>query len=323
VANKLPRMAFFKDRIVPYAEAKVGLLTHALNYGTGVFAGVRGYWNAEQGQLFVFRLADHVQRLHESARLLRMDLALSEAATARAVLDLLAAEDLAEDCYIRPLAFYGDEAIGVRLHGLTPFLGIVALPFGLYIDQADGAHCTISSWRRPSDNVIPARGKITGSYANRAFAKSDAELSGFDEAILLNQDGYVSEGSGENIFIVRRGVVATPSLNQSVLEGITRRSLITLLRDELGMTVEERPIERGELLLADEVFLTGTAAQVTAVSRIDHRPVGSGRLGPVTDRLRRLFFDVVRGRVEKYRTWCTPARPRPRADAATSTSMTV
>jgi branched-chain amino acid aminotransferase len=154
--------------------------------------------------------------------------------------------------------------------------------------------------------VIPARGKITGSYANSAFAKSDAELAGFDEALLLNRDGFVSEGSGENIFLIRRGVAVTPSLNQSVLEGITRRSLITLLRDELGMPVEERPVERGELFMADEVFLTGTAAQITAVSRIDHRPVGSGQLGPVTEKLRTLFFDVVRGRVAKYRGWCTP-----------------
>jgi branched-chain amino acid aminotransferase len=299
-------MAFFKDRIVPYAEAQVGLLTHALNYGTGVFAGIRGYWSGEEKRLLVFRLADHMRRLHESARLLRMSLPLTEDATARAVLDLLRAEGLNEDCYIRPLAFYCDEAIGVRLHGLTPCLGIVAVPFGLYIDKADGAHCTVSSWRRPEDNVIPARGKITGSYANSAFAKSDAELAGFDEALLLNHDGYVSEGSGENIFVVRRGVVSTPSLNQSVLEGITRRSLITLLRDELGVVVEERPIERGELFVADEVFLTGTAAQITAVSRIDHRPVGSGQIGPLTKKVRDLFFAVVRGRVAKYRAWCTP-----------------
>jgi branched-chain amino acid aminotransferase len=299
-------MAFFKDRVIPYAEAQVGLLTHTLNYGTGVFAGVRGYWNKDEPNLLVFRLDDHMRRLHESARLMRMNLALSEEATARAVIDLLRAEGLKEDCYIRPLAFYSDELIGVRLHGLTTSLGIVAVPFGRYIDKADGAHCTVSSWRRPDDSVIPARGKITGSYANSAFAKSDAELAGFDEAILLNHAGYVSEGSGENIFIVRRGVVATPSLNQSVLEGITRRSLITLLRDELGVAVEERPIDRGELFMADEVFLTGTAAQITAVSKIDHRPVGSGHLGPLTKKLRDLFFDVVHGRVAKYRAWCTP-----------------
>ena len=303
----LPRMAFFHDRGLPYVEAKLGLLTHALNYGTGVFAGIRGYFNPDEGKLYVFRLADHVRRLHESARLLRMNLALSEEATAAALLDLLRAEGLRQDCYIRALAFYTDEVIGVRLHGLHPVLAAVAVPFGLYIDKAEGAHCTVSSWRRPDDNVVPPRGKITGSYINSALAKSDAELAGFDEAILLNRDGRVSEGSGENIFLIRRGIAVTPSLDQSVLEGITRRSLITLLRDELGMAVEERPVERGELYLADEIFLTGTAAQITAVTRIDHRPVGAGQMGPVTTRLRSLFFDVVRGRSPKYRTWCTPA----------------
>ena len=302
----LPRMAFFHDRVLPYADAKLGLLTHALNYGTGVFAGIRGYFNQDEGKLFVFRLADHMRRFHESARLLRMNLAVSEEATAAAILNLLRAEGLREDCYIRALAFYADEVIGVRLHGLQPVVAAVALPFGLYIDRAEGAHCTVSSWRRPDDNVIPPRGKITGSYINSAFAKSDAELAGFDEAILLNRDGRVSEGSGENIFLIRRGVAVTPSLDQSVLEGITRRSLITLLRDELGMAVEERPVERGELYLADEIFLTGTAAQITAVTRIDHRPIGTGQMGSVTSRLRSLFFDVVRGRSPKYRTWCTP-----------------
>jgi len=302
----LPRMALFDGRIQPYADTKLGLLTHALNYGTGVFAGIRGYWNQDQGQLFVFRLADHVRRIHESARLLRMSLALSEEATAAGLLDLLRAEGLREDCYVRALAFYADEVIGVRLHGLRPVVAAVAVPFGLYIDKADGAHCTVSSWRRPDDNVVPPRGKITGSYINSALAKSDAELAGFDEAILLNCDGHVSEGSGENIFLIRRGVAVTPSLNQSVLEGITRRSLITLLRDELGLTVEERPVDRCELFLADEIFLTGTAAQITAVTRIDHRPVGTGQMGDVTTRLRSLFFDVVRGRSAKYRAWCTP-----------------
>jgi branched-chain amino acid aminotransferase len=311
----LPRMALFHDRIVPYAEAQLGLLTHALNYGTGVFAGIRGYFNPDEGKLFVFRLADHMRRFHESARLLRMNLAQSEDATATAILDLLRAEGLRQDCYVRALAFYADEVIGVRLHGLTPAVAAVALPFGLYIDKAEGAHCTVSSWRRPDDNVVPPRGKITGSYINSAFAKSDAELAGFDEAILLNRDGRVSEGSGENIFLIRRGVAVTPSLDQSVLEGITRRSLITLLRDDFGLTVEERPVERGELFVADEVFLTGTAAQITAVTRIDHRPVGTGQMGRVTGRLRSLFFDVVRGRSPKYRTWCTPVEGIPAGPA--------
>jgi branched-chain amino acid aminotransferase len=302
----LPRMAFFRGQVVPYGEAQLGLLTHGLNYGTGVFAGIRGYWNQEEGKLFVFRLADHARRFHESARLLRMDLPHDEEATANGILALLRAEGLHEDCYVRALAFFADEVIGVRLHGLSPVVAAVAVPFGLYINKAEGAHCTVSSWKRPDDNVVPPRGKITGSYINSALAKSDAELAGFDEAILLNTAGMVSEGTGENIFLVRRGVVVTPSLNQSVLEGITRRSLLTLVKDELGLTVEERPVERGELFLADEIFLTGTAAQITAVTRVDHRPVGAGQMGPVTTQLRSLFFDVVRGRTPKYRAWCTP-----------------
>ncbi len=302
----LPRMAFFRGQVVPYGEAQLGLLTHGLNYGTGVFAGIRGYWNQEEEKLFVFRLTDHVRRFHESARLLRMTLPLSEEATADGILALLRAEGLHKDCYVRALAFYSNEVIGVRLHGLTPVVAAVAVPFGLYIDKAEGAHCTVSSWKRPDDNVVPPKGKITGSYINSALAKSDAELAGFDEAILLNSAGMVSEGSGENIFLVRRGTAITPSLNQSVLEGITRRSLLTLIQDELKMPVEERPVERGELFLADEVFLTGTAAQITAVTRVDHRPVGTGQMGPVTTRLRSLFSDIVHGRNPKYRAWCTP-----------------
>jgi branched-chain amino acid aminotransferase len=302
----LPRNAFFKGQVVPYGQAQLGLLTHGLNYGTGVFAGIRGYWNQEEERLFVFRLGDHVRRLHESARLLRMDLPLSEQATADGILALLRTEGLQEDCYVRALAFLADEVIGVRLHGLHPTVAAVAVPFGLYIDKAEGAHCTVSSWKRPDDNVVPPRGKITGSYINSAFAKSDAELAGFDEAILLNSAGMVSEGTGENIFLVRRGCVVTPSLNQSVLEGITRRTLLTLFKDQLGLPVEERPVERGELFLADEIFLTGTAAQITAVTRVDHRPVGTGKMGPVTTQMRSLFFDVVRGRNSQYRSWCTP-----------------
>jgi branched-chain amino acid aminotransferase len=298
-------MALVEDRVVPYGEARLGLLTHTFNYGTGVFAGIRAYWNAEAEKLFVFRLADHVRRLHESARLLRMNLALDEAATAKGILDLLRAEGLKQDLYVRALGYYADEVIGVRLHGLHAKLAAVAVPFGLYIDKADGAHCTVSSWRRPDDSVVPPRGKITGSYINSAFAKSDAELAGFDEAILLNHQGFVSEGSGENIFLVRRGTLITPSLNQSVLEGITRRSLIQFAREDLGMPVEERPVERGELFVADEVFMTGTAAQITAITRIDHRAVGTGHMGPVTTDLRKLFFDVVRGRSDKYRAFCT------------------
>ncbi len=301
-----PRHAYFRGRVIPYGEARVGLLTHGLNYGTGAFAGLRGYWNEEEQELFVFRPRDHFRRLAESARLLRMDLSVDPEDLTGALSELLKAEGHHCDCYIRGLVFYGDEVIGVRLHGLHPELALVSVPFGLYIDRAEGAHVTLSSWRRVDDNSIPPRGKLTGSYVNSAFVKSDAELAGFDEALVLDARGKISEGSAENVFVVRRGVVVTPTVTDSILEGITRRSVMALLRDELGATIEERAIDRTEVYLADEVFLTGTAAEVTAVTRVDHRPVGSGRMGPLTERLRALFRDVVHGRVARYREWCQP-----------------
>jgi branched-chain amino acid aminotransferase len=301
-----PRFAHFRGRLAAYDETRVGLLTHALNYGTGVFAGLRAYWSESGQQLFVFRPRDHFRRLRESARLLRMELALDEEAFSTALVELLRAEGHRTDCYIRGLAFYGDEVIGIRLHGLHAELALVAVPFGRYIEKADGAHLGTSSWRRVDDNTIPPRGKITGAYANSAFIKSDAELAGFDEALVLNQQGQVSEGSAENFFMLRGGVVVTPPTSASILEGITRRSVLALLGEELGVAVCERPIDRTEVYLADEVFLTGTAAEVTAVTRIDHRPIGDGRMGALTARLRQLFAEVVRGGVPRYREWCLP-----------------
>jgi branched-chain amino acid aminotransferase len=291
---------------MPYADARLGLLTHALNYGTAVFGGLRGYWSEEEKELFVFRPLDHFRRFRESARLLRMDLELSEADLWEGLRSLLRAEALRTDSYIRALAFYGDEALGVRLHDLTPEVSLVAFPFGRYIENEEDAHVSISSWRRVSDNVLPARGKIAGAYVNSALAKSDAQLAGFDEALVLNDSGHVCEGSAENVFVARGGVVATPPVSEDILEGITRRSVMQLLREDLAVEVVERPIDRTEVYLADEVFLTGTGAQVTAVTQVDHRAVGSGRMGPITGRLRQLFFDVVRGRSARRRDWCAP-----------------
>ena len=302
----LPKYAFFKDKIVPYSEAKVGVLTHGLNYGTGVFGGIRGYWNDNEKDLFVFRPLDHFQRFLESTRLLRMELPFTREDITAILMDLIKKEDLHEDCYVRPLAFYGDEIIGVRLHNLTPVLSIAVLPFGRYIEKEEGAHVMFSSWRRIDDNVIPARGKIAGGYVNSALAKSDANLAGFDEAILLNQDGHISEGSAENIFIYRKGKIVTPPVTDNILEGITRNSMMTLLRDELGMEVVERPIDRTEVYLSDEAFMVATGAQIVAITRIDHRELGSGAMGPVTLKLRDLYFNVVRGKVPKYRQWCQP-----------------
>jgi branched-chain amino acid aminotransferase len=306
----LPENVFFDGKIVPYADAKVGVLTHGLNYGTAVFGGIRGYWNDDEGELFIFRPVDHYRRFLQSAGLLRMSYPYSPEDLVEATIQLCRTEQLKTDCYIRPLAFYGDEIIGVRLHKLTPRLAISAQPFGLYIENDQNAHCTISSWRRVDDNSIPARGKIAGAYVNSALAKSDAQLSGFDEAIVLGQDGHVSEGSAENIFLVRNGVVATPPVTDNILEGITRRTMIQLLREDLGMEVVERPIDRTELFLSDEVFFSGTGVQIIAVTRIDHRQIGTGVMGPVVKQLRETFFNVVRGRVVKYRSMCVPVYHR-------------
>jgi branched-chain amino acid aminotransferase len=302
----LPHYAFFQGRVVPYSEARVGVLTHALNYGTGVFSGIRGYWNSDENELFVFRPEDHYRRFLDSARMLGMTLPLDAGQLAAAVTDLLRKEGFREDCYVRSLAFYADETVGVRLHDLTPEISIVSMPYGRYIDKEEGAHATISSWRRVDDNAIPARGKIVGSYVNSALAKTEAMRSGFDEAIVLNGDGHISEGSAANFLLVRNGVVLTPPITDNILEGITRRTVIDLLRDVLRVEVVERSIDRSEIYIADEALFVGTGVQIVAITRVDHRPVGNGRIGPIASALRKLYFDVVRGRRPEYRHWCAP-----------------
>lgn len=302
----LPKYAFFKGKIVPYGEAKIGVLANALNYGTAVFGGMRGYWNEQEEQLFVFRPYDHFRRFLQSASLLCMEFPYSQEDLTATLIELLRAENLHEDCYIRPLAFYGDEGIGVRLHGLTPELSITAFPFGRYVAKEEGAHVTISSWRRVDDNMIPARGKVAGAYVNSALIKTDAERAGFDEALVLNQDGHISEGSAANFFMVRNGVVVTPPITDNILEGITRRTILGLIADDLGLAVKERPIDRTEVYLSEEAFFCGTGVQITSIVKVDHRPIGNGKMGPVVNELRDLYFNVVRGNVKKYRHWCEP-----------------
>lgn len=302
----LPQYAYFQGKIVPYSEAKVGVLTHALNYGTAAFGGIRGYWNSDDEQLYIFRPLDHYRRFLNSARLLAMEFDHTPESLNRITIELLRKEGHRRDVYIRPLAYKADEAIGVKLHDLTDELTIVCVPFDRYVANDTGAHVTFSSWRRVDDNAIPARGKISGAYANSAFIKTDALRAGFDEALVLNQDGHVSEGSAMNIFMVRDGEVITPPVTDNILEGITRRSVIELVHRELGLTVCERNIDRTEVYLCDEFFMTGTAAQITAVTRVDYRPVGDGKMGPITTRLRELFNQVVRGYLDKYRDWVVP-----------------
>jgi len=302
----LPINAYFNGKIVPYTEARVGVLTHALNYGTAAFAGIRAYWNDDEQQLFIFRPIDHYRRFLNSGKLLCMEFDHSPDSLTQVTLELLRKDGHHCDVYIRPLAYKADEIIGVKLHDLHDEVTIVAIPFERYVANDTNAHVTVSSWRRVDDNVIPARGKISGAYANSAFIKTDALRSGFDEALVLTQEGHISEGSAMNIFMVRDGILVTPPTTENILEGITRRTVMELARQELGLTIEERPIDRTEAYLCDEIFLTGTAAQVTAVTRVDHRSVGAGVIGPITTKLRQIYDDAVRARLPKYRHWNTP-----------------
>lgn len=302
----LPSFAYFQGEIVPYQEAKIGVMNHTFNYGTGVFGGVRGYWNEEEEQLFVFRPLDHFKRLLNSAKLICAEVDYTPESLRDIALELLRAEGYRENCYLRPMIYKADELIGVRLHDLTDELTMFAVPFSRYVERDEGAHVTFSGWRRIDDNMIPARGKVTGAYVNSALIKTDAVRSGFDEALVLTQDGHVSEGSAENLFMLKDGVLVTPPVTDNILEGITRRTMIALAEQELGLEVRQRSIDRTEVFLAEELFMTGTAAQVTAITRVDHRPIGDGSMGPNTTKLRQLYADAVRGRLENYRHWNEP-----------------
>jgi branched-chain amino acid aminotransferase len=300
-----PKFAFFEGKIVPIEEAKVGVMTHAFNYGTGVFAGMRAYWNADEEQLFIYRPYEHFERLHQSASLMRIKLPYTPDELTSILAELLRTEGFHENVYIRPVAYKSTEMIGVRLHDVDDGFTMFSLPFGSYIPNEDGAHVTFSAWRRVEDNAIPARGKVVGAYANSALIKSDAILAGFDEALVLNESGHVSESSASNIFMVRKGVLITPPIYSNVLEGITRRSLIEIARD-LGIEVVEREIDRTEVYIADEMFLCGTGVQVAAITRVDHRPIGNGKYGEITRTLRDRYFDAAHGRLNAYRHWLSP-----------------
>jgi branched-chain amino acid aminotransferase len=298
--------AYFRGDFVPLRDANINVMTHAFNYGTAVFEGIRAYWNAEEEQLYALELLPHFERLHSSARLLQMTVSESPRRLADLTLELLRRDGLREDAYVRPIVYKSSETIGVRLHNLDADITIFAVPFGQYIDTEGGIRAQVSSWRRTDDNAIPARGKITGAYVNGALAKSEAQLNGYDEAIVLTADGHVSEGSAENLFIVKRGTLITPPVTDNILEGITRRRLLELARDDLEIPTLERCIDRTELYTADEVFLCGTGAQISPVIEIDRRQIGGGRPGPVAKALSARYFDAVRGRIEAYRDWVTP-----------------
>ncbi len=302
----MPPYAFFQKQFMPLAEAKIGILTHALHYGTACFEGIRGNWNTEQEQLYLFRMKEHYERLQKGCRLLKIELPYSVEELCSTTTELVEKSGYREDVYVRPLAYKSSQAVGVRLHDLEDDFFIIVTTLPAYLDTDKGVRCCTSSWRRVDDTMIPPRGKITGIYVNSALAKTEANELGFDEAILLNQDGHVSEGSGENIFIVSNNKLVTPPSSDNILLGITRDTVIQLARNELGIDTVERSIDRSELYLADEAFFTGTAAHVSPILEIDHRPIGDGKVGKITRKLQELYFDVIRGKNPKYLHWCTP-----------------
>ncbi len=297
---------FFKGQIMPFADAHVGLMTHALNYGTGCFEGIRAYWNDAHQELYVLKAEAHFERMHRSCRVLRIDLPYTPAELADITTELVRRNGYRQDVYIRPLAFKSQEVIGVRLHDLQDGFAIFTAPMGNYIPIDDGIKCGVSSWRRIDDNMIPPAAKVTGLYVNSALAKTEAIENGFDEAIMLTQAGNVSEGSAENIFLVQGDTLITPAKGENILVGITRNAVMRLAHDELGIRTVERNVARSELYTSDEVFLCGTGAQISPVTEIDRRKVGDGVVGPITRRLQDVYFGAVRGENAKYASWVRP-----------------
>jgi len=299
------RYAFFEGDIVPIEEARISIMTSAVHYGTGVFEGIRAYWNDPEKQLYAFHLREHYERFLRNCKILWIDLPYDPEGLSEITLELLRREKFETDVYIRPVAYKSSLEVGVRLHDLDSECAIFAIPFGEYIPAPKGARLTVSSWRRIDDNSIPARGKINGAYVNSALAKTEAHRKGFDDALMLSGNGHVSEASAANLFILRGGALITAPETDDILAGITRAIIIEFARD-LGIPVVERSIDRSELYIAEDAFIVGTGASVVPVVEVDHRAVGTGKPGEIAMKMRRLYLDTVQGKIPKYRAWCTP-----------------
>ncbi len=298
-------IVYFDGQYKPMRDARIGILTHALHYGTGVFEGIRGHWDETARELHLMRAREHFQRWKHNCGILHIDVPLSAEELCAITAELARRNHLRTDVYVRPLAYKCAQGVGVAFDDQDAFF-IVALPFGEYLHSDQGIHAGVSSWRRIDDNAIPARGKICGAYANSALASDEARRCGFDEAILLNEAGHVTEGATCNLFMMRNGRLITPAITENVLEGITRDSIMELARHELSLDIVERPIDRSELYVCDELFLTGTAVGVAPVTRVDHHAVADGEIGLVTHSLRQLYVDAVHGHLRDYRKWLLP-----------------
>jgi branched-chain amino acid aminotransferase len=305
-ANPLDDLvAYFEGQYVALKDAKVSIMTHAFMYGTATFEGIRAYWNPEQATLYGLFIREHAERIRSSARMLLMEDLPSVDELSAIIVETIRRNGFRQDAYVRPSFYKSTRAIGVKLHHLDHELYVIATPFGNYVDIEKGIRIMTSSWRRNADEALPARGKIVGGYVNMAFQKSEAELNGFDEALVLTPSGHASEGSAANLFVVRGGTLLTPPVSDDILEGVTRKAILDLARDA-GIPVEVRSIDRSELYVCDEVFMCGTGVQVSPVIEVDHRAVGTGAIGPVSRLISERYFKAVRGNLPEYRSWLTP-----------------
>jgi branched-chain amino acid aminotransferase len=302
-------ITYFEGSYVPLRDAKVSVMTHAFMYGTAVFEGIRAYWNEDQGMLYGLKLREHMERIRRNAGMLFMDDLPAVDELVRIVVETVRRNEFRQDAYIRPCFYKSGLSVGVRLHKLPHELVVLAVPFGNYIDIDKGVRIMTSTWRRNADDALPARGKIVGGYVNMAFQKTEAELNGFDEALVLTADGHASEASAANMFVVRDGVLLTPPVNDDILEGVTRRAVLELA-ETFGIPVETRSIDRSEIYVADEMFLCGTGVQLSPVIELDHRPISGGAIGPITKQLHQAYFAAVRGNDDRFKHWLTPIPAR-------------
>ncbi|MBK7748695.1 MAG: branched-chain amino acid transaminase [Candidatus Obscuribacter sp.] len=298
--------AFFEGGFVPLQDAKLSIMNHSFMYGTAVFEGIRGYWNPQDQEIYVFRLREHFERMADSMKIMYLGVKYSVDELCDIVIQLLQKNAPKTDTYVRPCAYKTVHRVGPSLENNPSDMCIFSVPFGDYFHGAPGLKVQVSSWRRVEDNAIPARAKIVGAYANTALAKTDAIMAGFDECIVLSENGHVSEGSAMNVFIVKNGRLITTPSTENILEGVTRSTIMTMAEEEFGIKAECRTIDRSELYIADEVFFCGTGAQIAPVIEIDRRPIGSGSAGPISTMIKDKYIQVCRGEIPKYHHWLTP-----------------
>ncbi|MFN3927139.1 MAG: branched-chain amino acid transaminase [Pseudanabaenaceae cyanobacterium] len=303
-----PQYAYLRGEFVPLESATISIRTHAFLYGTAVFEGIKAYWLPEQGQMGIFRMAEHYQRLLNSCRILHLRSPLTAEQMGKLTVELLQRNQCRTDTYIRPIVYKADLRIGPILTSPDTHddFCLFTLPMGVYLDTEKGLKVGVSPWRRLDDNAIPARAKVNGAYVNTALAKTDGAACGFDDVIVLTNEGHVAEGSAMNLFIVRDGQLITSAITDNILEGITRATVMVLAEQELGLKTVTRPIDRTELYIADEAFFVGTATEVAPITSFDHRPVGSGKVGEITRQLRTLYSKTVQGLLPQYADWITP-----------------